>query len=65
VIGGLGVSVLSRHTLESDTPSKRFAVLNVQGFPIKRHWYFVHPAGKQLSIVARTFADYLRKASRD
>jgi LysR family transcriptional regulator, low CO2-responsive transcriptional regulator len=64
VIGGLGVSVLSRHTLESDTPSKQFVVLNVQGFPIKRHWYFVYPAGKQLSIIARTFVDHLRQASR-
>jgi len=62
VIGGLGISVLSRHTLESDTPSKRFVVLDVQGFPIKRYWYFVHPAGKQLSIIAKTFADHLRKA---
>jgi len=64
VIGGLGVSVLSRHTLESDTPSKQFVVLNVQGFPIKRHWYFVYPSGKQLSIIARTFVDHLRQASQ-
>jgi DNA-binding transcriptional LysR family regulator len=64
VIGSLGVSVLSSHTLESDTPSKQFVVLDVQGFPIKRHWYFVYPAGKQLSIIARTFTDHLRKASR-
>ena len=63
VIGGLGVSVLSRHTLESDAPTKQFVVLDVQGFPIKRHWYFVYPAGKQLSIIARTFADHLRMAS--
>ena len=64
VIGGLGVSVLSRHTLESDTPSKQFVVLDVKGFPIKRHWYFVYPSGKQLSIIARTFVDHLRQASR-
>jgi len=63
VIGGLGVSVLSRHTLEMDTPSKRFVVLNVQGFPIKRHWYFVYPSGKQLSVIARTLVDHLRQAS--
>jgi DNA-binding transcriptional LysR family regulator len=63
VIGGLGVSVLSRHTLESDTPSKQFVVLDVKGFPIKRHWYFVYPAGKQLSIIARTFVDHLRQAN--
>jgi DNA-binding transcriptional LysR family regulator len=64
VIGGLGVSVLSRHTLESDMPTKQFTVLNVQGFPIKRHWYFVYPSGKQLSVIARTFVDHLRQASQ-
>ncbi len=63
VIGGLGVSVLSRHTLELDTPSKQFVMLNVQGFPIRRQWYFVYPSGKQLSIIARTFVDHLRRAS--
>lgn len=64
VIGGLGVSILSRHTLELDTASKQFVVLDVQGFPIKRHWYFVYPAGKQLSIIARTFIEHLRQASQ-
>ncbi|MGA8146403.1 MAG: LysR family transcriptional regulator [Gallionellaceae bacterium] len=65
VIGGLGVSVLSRHTLESDTPTRQYVVLDVQGFPIKRHWYFVYPTGKQLSIIARTFVDHLRQARQD
>ncbi len=65
VIGGLGVSVLSRHTIELDTPTKQFVVLDVQGFPIRRHWYFAYPAGKQLSIIARTFIDHLRQASQD
>jgi DNA-binding transcriptional LysR family regulator len=64
VIGGLGISVLSRHTLELDTASKQFVVLDVQGFPIKRHWYFAYPAGKQLSIIASTFIDHLRQASQ-
>lgn len=64
VIGGLGISVLSSHTLALDAPAGQFVVLNVQGFPIQRHWYFAYPAGKQLSIVARTFADYLRQAAR-
>ncbi|HAF44070.1 MAG TPA: LysR family transcriptional regulator [Gallionellaceae bacterium] len=64
VIGGLGISVLSRHTLELDLPSKQFVMLDVQGFPIKRYWYFAHPAGKQLSLIAGTFVDHLRQASR-
>jgi DNA-binding transcriptional LysR family regulator len=64
VIGGLGISVLSRHTLELDTPSNQFVILDVRGFPIKRHWYYAYPAGKQLSIIAKTFIDHLRHSSQ-
>jgi LysR family transcriptional regulator, low CO2-responsive transcriptional regulator len=63
VIGGLGISVLSYHTLEHDLPGKQFAILDVRGFPIKRYWYFAYPAGKQLSLIASTFVDHLRQAS--
>jgi LysR family transcriptional regulator, low CO2-responsive transcriptional regulator len=64
VIGGLGISVLSSHTLDLEASDKQFAVLDVQGFPIKLHWYFVYPAGKHLSIVTSTFIDYLRQATK-
>jgi len=65
VIGGLGISVLSRHTIELDKPTKKFVVLDVRGFPIKRHWYYAYPAGKQLSIIAKTFVEHLRQASQE
>jgi DNA-binding transcriptional LysR family regulator len=61
IVGGLGVSVLSRHTLALDASYGALAVLDVVGFPIKRQWYVVYPNGKQLSVVARAFLDYLRK----
>lgn len=61
VIGGLGVSVLSRHTLSQDQRINELAILDVQGFPILRHWYVVYPAGRQLSIIARTFLEYLQQ----
>lgn len=60
VAGGLGISVLSRHCLALDGESGQLVVLNVEGFPIQRHWHLVYPKGKQLSIIARTFFDYLR-----
>ncbi|UJP06427.1 MAG: LysR family transcriptional regulator [Nitrosomonas sp.] len=63
VVGGLGIAVLSRHTLVLDAPMGQLAVLDVEGFPIKRHWYFAYPSGKQLSVVAQTFLQYLRQAS--
>lgn len=34
-------------------------MLDVEGFPILRGRYAVHPAGRQLSGVARAFLDYL------
>ncbi|AUT03097.1 LysR family transcriptional regulator [Nostoc sp. CENA543] len=61
IAGGLGISVLSRHTLLTDT---EFSILDVQHFPIKRTWYMVYPAGKQLSIIAQTYYDYLLDAAK-
>jgi len=63
VAGGLGVTVLSRHTLTSDMPVDQLAILDVQGFPIERHWYVVYSKGKQLSVVATAFLEYLKQAA--
>ena len=62
IVGGLGVSVLSRHTLALDAPLGQLAILDVEGFPIQRHWYVAYPTGKQLTVVARTFLEYLKQA---
>ncbi len=59
IIAGLGIAVLSAHVLVLDNASGEFNILDVEGFPLRRHWYAVHPAGKQLSIVARAFLNYL------
>ena len=58
ILTGLGISALSRHTLMLNQPGQ-FAVLDVQGFPILRHWYAIYPAGRQLSVATRAFLDYL------
>jgi DNA-binding transcriptional LysR family regulator len=58
ILAGLGISALSCHTLTLHQPGQ-FAVLDAEGFPIQRHWYAVHPAGRQISVVARAFMDFL------
>lgn len=65
IVGGLGISVLSRHTLALDAPMGQLAILDVEGFPIVGHWYAAYPTGKQLSVVANTFLDYLKHAPGD
>ncbi len=59
VAAGLGLAVISSHALTLDWSSGEFAILDVQGFPILRHWHLVHPQGKQLSVVAAAFKDFL------
>lgn len=59
IAGGLGISVLSRHVLALEGLNSQITVLDVQEFPIKRYWYVVYPTGKRLSVVARTFFEYL------
>jgi DNA-binding transcriptional LysR family regulator len=58
VVGGLGLSVLSLHTLTLEGSDGPVAILDVEGFPIMRQWYIVYPRGKELSLVARTFLDF-------
>ncbi|MEQ1668727.1 MAG: LysR substrate-binding domain-containing protein, partial [Sulfuriferula sp.] len=64
VAGGLGIAVLSAHTLALERNGDDLAVLDVVGFPIRRQWYVAYPAGKQLSVVASTFLDFLRTESK-
>jgi len=58
IVGGLGLSVMSLHTLLLEGLDGPVANLDVEGFPIMRRWYMVYPKGKELSLVARTFLDF-------
>jgi DNA-binding transcriptional LysR family regulator len=63
IAGGLGISVLSLHTIISEGTRGEFAILDVDHFPIDRHWYVAHLAGKQLSVVSQAFLNYLLEES--
>lgn len=64
VQAGLGLGILSIHTLEMELMLKRLAVLDVQGFPIMRHWYIVHLRGKRFSAVAEAFKQFVLSESQ-
>ena len=57
---GLGVSIMSRQLAGVDLDAN-LAVLDVEGFPVESYWYLVYPVGKQLSFIAQTFLDFVRK----
>jgi LysR family transcriptional regulator, low CO2-responsive transcriptional regulator len=58
VIGGLGIAVLSLHTLSAEGTCGPIALLDVAEFPILRQWHIVHPRRKVLSIIAKTFLEF-------
>jgi DNA-binding transcriptional LysR family regulator len=64
VIAGMGVAFLSAHTLADELAAGSLAVLDVEGFPVMRHWYIVHRRGKRLPPVAQAFKDFLLADAR-
>ncbi len=59
VQAGMGLGILSMHTMQLELEMKRLSVLDVQSFPIQRRWYVVHRQGKRLGIVAQAFKEFL------
>ena len=58
IVGGLGIGMLSLHSLTLESAGGRIALLDVQGFPIERRWHLVYSRGRELSLVARTFLEF-------
>ena len=65
IAGGLGVSVLSSHTLALEGVQGPLQVLDVAGFPLLRQWYVAYPAGKHLSAIAEAFLAHLLQTKAD
>ena len=61
VMAGLGLSMLSWHTLALERATGKLAVLDVAGLPLERHWYAVHLQEKELSVVAANFLAFLQE----
>ena len=66
VEAGLGLGVVSLHTVQAELAARHLCVLDVQGFPLRRQWYLVQRQGKRLSPAAQAFAQFvLSEAGRD
>ena len=59
VQAGMGLGILSQHSIELELETGRLAVLNVERFPLLRHWYIVHRKSKRLTIAAQAFRQFL------
>jgi DNA-binding transcriptional LysR family regulator len=59
VQAGMGLGILSLHSIELELETKRLAMLNVEHFPLLRHWFVAHRSNKRLSSAALAFKEFL------
>lgn len=59
VQAGIGIGIISRHGIELELETQRLVVLEVEDFPIVRHWYIVHRKDKRPSLAAVEFERFL------
>ena len=59
VEAGLGLGLVSLHTLAMELALAKLVVLDVIKFPIMRYWYIVYREGKRLSLVAQGFREFV------
>lgn len=64
VQAGMGLGIISIHTVALELETGRLTVLDVEAFPILRGWYIVHRKGKRLSATAQAFKEFLLDEGR-
>ena len=59
VQAGMGLGILSLHSIELELETRRLVTLDVEHFPLLRHWFVAHRSNKRLSSAAIAFKEFL------
>lgn len=59
VQAGLGLAMVSIHTIQMELEARVLRVLDVKDLPIRRQWHLVYRKGKRLSPVAESFRQFV------
>jgi LysR family transcriptional regulator, low CO2-responsive transcriptional regulator len=65
VMAGMGLSFISRHTIDLEIQTRRLVVLDVRGTPVVRQWHVAHLAKKRLSPTAAAFKEFVLAHGRE
>jgi DNA-binding transcriptional LysR family regulator len=64
VEAGLGLALVSFHTVDLELKANRLTTLDVQHFPILKKWHIGHRSGKHLTATAQAFWDFVIEESK-
>ncbi|ALE52911.1 LysR family transcriptional regulator [Candidatus Thioglobus autotrophicus] len=59
VQAGLGIGFVSKHTVKLELENNVIKQLDIDKFPITRHWYVVHHSKNKLSPIAERFKKFI------
>jgi LysR family transcriptional regulator, low CO2-responsive transcriptional regulator len=59
VQAGLGIGFVSKHTVKLELENNVIKQLNIDKFPVTRHWYIVHNSKNKLSPIAQRFKEFI------
>lgn len=64
VLAGLGVAVLPKVCISAELRLGELAIPQLKGFPLRRSWCTVYPAGKHPTPVVQALLEYVRNATQ-
>ena len=59
VAEGLGLGIVSIHTVKNELEQGKLKLINATGFPLHRSWYLVQRKGRRLSLLSERFKAYI------
>ena len=65
VMAGLGIALLSAHTVSAELRDGRLIAFRVQGLPVLRKWFVVRLSNKRLLPAARALWDFMAREGAD
>jgi DNA-binding transcriptional LysR family regulator len=65
VMAGIGIGMLSLHTVRLEQAAGRMVTLKVAGLPLRRQWFVVHTRQRRLTPAADEFLQYLLREADD
>lgn len=61
IMGGIGISLISKLSLENEFKLNKIAILDVKKTPIQTRWHALSRKAKNLSPVSQNFLDFLQE----
>jgi len=61
VMAGLGIALISAHTIAAEIADGRLIMLDVEGFPIERHWHIVRRKDRRPPPAVQAFWSFLER----